>query len=390
MRILIHSNGPHVRSGYGVQTNLLVRQLQSLGHTVAVSCFYGVAGSAIEWNGITLYPSGMAEFGVDMLPGHALAFQADLVICLMDFYKLYQIAGPLSQFPFKIAGWVPVDTNDKIGKGDLATLQGTKAYPIAISQHGLKMMTDAGLDADYIPHAVDTDVYKPAEDRMQVRWEQGNAGKFVIGINAANSDEKRKSFTEQLMAFKLFRDKHPDAELLLHTLMRHSRGLDLWTMCEDLGIDAHVRSSDQYSYISGSMDEHAMSEWYGSLDILSNASHGEGFGIPVLEAQACGTPVVVTRASAMTELCGSGWKVDGEPLWNPWHRAEWVRPSIKGILAAYEKAYLVRGSKSWRDKAVKFAEPYDYRTVATQYWKPFLDKVERELTLREKSPIISA
>lgn len=379
MRILIHSNGPHVPSGYGVQTALLVKQLQSLGHTVAVSCFYGVSGSAIEWNGITLYPSGMADFGLDMLPGHALSFKADLVICLMDFYKLHGIAVPLSQFPFKIAAWVPIDTNDCISRGDLYTLQKTQAFPVAVSKHGLKMMTDAGLDADYIPHAVDLDYFKPAEDRITLKWEQGNAGKFVIGINAANADEKRKSFPEQFLAFKEFRKRHSDAVLLIHTVMGHSRGHDLWQMLEDLGLSDAVQSSDQYAYIAGTLGPDAMAEWYNGLDVLSNASHAEGFGIPILEAQACGTPVVVTRASSMTELCGSGHLVDGEPLWNPWHHAEWVRPSIKGIVAAYEKAYTTRGSKTPRDKAVKFAEPYDYRTVATQYWKPFLDKVERSL-----------
>ena len=375
----MHSNGPHVPSGYGVQCNLLVRQLQSLGHEVAVSCFYGLSGAAMKWGGVNLYPSGMADFGLDVLPGHAMTFGADLVITLMDFYKLETIAAALARFPFKIAAWCPIDTNDRIGRGDLATLKNSKAYPVAVSKHGRNLMLEAGLDAHYIPHSIDLSVFHPAQDRDSVRENTGTTGKFVIGINAANQDAIRKSFPEQLTAFKMFTGKHPDVILLLHTLMGHSRGHDLFTMVEDFGLENHVRMSDQYAYIAGTMGADAMAEWYQSLDVLSNASHGEGFGIPLLESQACGVPVVTTQASAMTELCGSGWLVEGEPYWNPYHHAEWVRPSIRKILAAYEKAYTARHSKMYRDKAAAFAQPYEYGLVAREYWKPFLEKVQSDL-----------
>ena len=39
-----------------------------------------------------------------------------------------------------------------------------------------------------------------------------------------------------------------------------------------------------------------MAGWYRSLDVLSACSYGEGFGLPILEAQACGSPAIVTDA----------------------------------------------------------------------------------------------
>lgn len=43
---------------------------------------------------------------------------------------------------------------------------------------------------------------------------------------------------------------------------------------------------------------------------MSEYQLGEGFGIPIIEAQAAGCPVIVTDCTAMTELCLSGWLIE--------------------------------------------------------------------------------
>ena len=55
---------------------------------------------------------------------------------------------------------------------------------------------------------------------------------------------------------------------------------------------------------------------YQAFDVLLNPSMGEGFGIPILEAQACGVPVIASDHSAMTELTQAGWLVTGDPWWD--------------------------------------------------------------------------
>jgi glycosyltransferase involved in cell wall biosynthesis len=51
--------------------------------------------------------------------------------------------------------------------------------------------------------------------------------------------------------------------------------------------------------------------WYNAATALAYPSVYEGFGLPVLEAQACGTPVLTSNASSLPEAAGdAGLMVD--------------------------------------------------------------------------------
>ena len=54
----------------------------------------------------------------------------------------------------------------------------------------------------------------------------------------------------------------------------------------------------------GYLDEDALQTLYASAKAFAYLSVYEGFGLPVLESMACGTPVLVSQAQALTELVG--------------------------------------------------------------------------------------
>ncbi len=62
-----------------------------------------------------------------------------------------------------------------------------------------------------------------------------------------------------------------------------------------------------------------MVDAYNAMDVLTNVALGQGFGIPILEAQACGTPVIVGDWTSMSELCFAGWKVAKEEALPVYH-----------------------------------------------------------------------
>src|SRR5215475_2513470 len=120
-----------------------------------------------------------------------------------------------------------------------------------------------------------------------------------------------------------------------------------------------------------------MAAWYRGIDVLSLCSYGEGFGLPLIEAQACGTPVITTDASAMSELCGAGWAVSGTPFWSHGHSAFWSRPDISDIEQAYEQAYYAwKEGKLPQKQARDFALIYDADNVFANHWVPVLEELE--------------
>jgi glycosyltransferase involved in cell wall biosynthesis len=62
---------------------------------------------------------------------------------------------------------------------------------------------------------------------------------------------------------------------------------------------------------TGQIREQDKAALYSAATLFAFPSLYEGFGIPVLEAMACGTPVLTSNLSALPEVAGdAGWLVD--------------------------------------------------------------------------------
>lgn len=377
MKILLHSNAPWIPSGYGQQTALFAPRIASLGHDVEISAFSGLAGHAMTWNGFTVHPAGEQQFGNDVLPLRSQHFFGDdlgIVITLCDVWVLDpDIAKDIS-----MASWFPVDCAP-LSRVDRDWFERSTSVPITMSRHGEKMALEAGLAPLYVPHGIDTNVFAPVDDRSVLREALGiPTDAFVIGMNAANKsmEPSRKAFCQQFEAFARLRRKHSDALMFCHTRVESQYGVSLDPLLRDLGIADAVLFTDQYAYTHGLTKPEYLAAMYGACDLVTNASYGEGFGLAIIEAQACGTPVVVTDASAMPELVGAGWTVRGDRYWNPVHEAWWKAPSVDDLARVYRKAYDGQAAKR-REQAREFALTYDADRVLVDHWKPALELLEQ-------------
>jgi len=385
VRISWWSNAPWTQTGYGTQTAQVVRRLAADGHDVSVSCNFGVHGQMLEWEGVPVYPGGMDAYSQDVIVSHATDWfrrggtDAGLLVTLFDTWILKNERLP--DLPL-IASWVPID-HMPCPPDVLDWCKRDNVVPIAMSKHGRAMLAEAGVDCEYVPHAVEgwakpTTTLPSGRDPRELL--DIPRGAFVVMVNGANKGvlPVRKAFGEMLMAFSVFARDHDDAILYLHTdVSPGTGGVDLMRLAAACGIPADkIRSVDQYAQRMGIAQE-MLAAFYTMADVLLSTSMGEGFGIPVIEAQACGTRVIVSDWTAQPELVGDGWVAECQPYWDEPQRAWFCVPLVPSIVDSLEAAY--KAPRGVSHKAVRAMDAYRADTVFTEHWRPILGRLAERL-----------
>jgi glycosyltransferase involved in cell wall biosynthesis len=335
--------GAHL-AGYGQQTGLFAPHLAQ-HYQLGLSSFYGLEGARITWDGIPVFPGMGGEFGNESLVQHAKHhFGGDpkggLVVTLMDVWVL----DPQWTSQVNCACWCPVDHEPAPPKVVEFFMQ-SDAVPIAMSRFGESML--GRLDPLYVPHAIDTEQYKPYNKRAAREEAGAPRDAFLVGMVAANKGRpSRKGFTQAFLAFRKFAETHDNAYLYLHTMVNPgvAAGENILALLEALGIPKdRVLIADQYRVLFDPYSCSSMAKIYSTMDVLLNPAMGEGFGIPVLEAQACfpaGTPVRVEdplavqcrpytgRLVKIETARGSFEATSDHPVWTQrgWQSAGSIRP----------------------------------------------------------------
>jgi glycosyltransferase involved in cell wall biosynthesis len=289
---------------------------------------------------------------------------------------------------FDVVSWVPVD-HEPTPAPVRRFFERSGAVPMAMSKFGAEQLTNDGLEPLYVPHAVDTQNYR-LQDKAKAREKVGlPADDFIVGMVAANKgNPSRKCFAEAFQAFKVLHDRHPEARLYLHTEMNgRFDGVNLPALLTATGIDLKAVSfADQYRVVHLPITQKSMAGIYSSMDVLLSPSAGEGFGIPVVEAQAAGVPVIVSDFSAQPELCASGWTVEGVRHYTP--IGSWqFRPNVESIADRLETAYALRDDEKQRKAARDLAKQYDVRRVLDKYMLPALEQARERFAERKPTKL---
>lgn len=383
MRILWFSNSPRVGTGYGTQTKEVVPRIVAAGHDVAISANWPHHGEVIDAfdDGKTpLFPAGKDKYSNDIVAAHAAVWKADWTITLYDVWPLVR-----DRFPENVASWVPIDHQPV--PPEVANWCKT-VRPIAMSRFGQRMLAEQDIESAYIPHSIDTSVFRPTPTTRMGQPTREAVGipadAFVVIIAAANQGvhPPRKAWAQMYLALGHFMRENPDVWLYVHTDKIGLGGVDLDSLEQATGLPMErVRYTDAYAYATGRVMPEDLAALYSMSDVMLASSMGEGFGIPVVEAQACGTPVIVSDFSAQPELCASGWLVQGQPYWDEAQRSWFLDPFVHSILKNLEDAYAARGDNGLRERAVAFAAAYDTDRVFAEHWVPFLDSLEAKPAL---------
>lgn len=119
-----------------------------------------------------------------------------------------------------------------------------------------------------------------------------NLGRFIIFVGVITA---RKNISGLIKAFRIIREKIPGIKLVIAGNHSGFGSAPLHKMMDDLQNDLILLKG---------VSEEELVLLYNSAELFIFPSFAEGFGLPVLEAMSCGTPVVISGISALPEVGG--------------------------------------------------------------------------------------
>jgi glycosyltransferase involved in cell wall biosynthesis len=380
--ISVYSNSPDQPTGYGQQARYLVDRLKRQGFDVAALSNYGLEGIKREletpYGKIPHFARGFDMYSNDTAPVDHKVFAASKPGQRSAMLTLYDVWVLTSKGfdDIDVLAWTPLDHVTLPPRVE-AFLRKPNVTPVAMAPHGVRQMENKGIECKYAPHGIDTKTMKPTFeiDGQAIDEHMGTKDRYVVGMVAANKSSgliHRKAFSENLLAFSIFKKKHPDAMLYLHTEPTGKGvGWNLLSLLSSLGIEKEdVAFPDPTSYRYG-ISQETLAAYYTGMDVLLATSYGEGFGVPTIEALATGTRVIGSSWAATPDLVSAdSWVVAGQPSWDSGQDAWWQIPNVPSIVTALEEAYKLGKGRS--QTAIEFASQFDVDTVWAKYWLPIL------------------
>ena len=369
--VIIVSNTPLAPTGYGQQTKQLAIRMKADGITVGVAANYG-APTNMEVEGIQIYAEGLIKYANDSGPENIAmaASQGGFGITLFDVW----VAINEAYHSLPIVAWVPIDHDPVPPRVAEWCIKGGNKMIIAMSKHGEQALLKAGVPRDrlrYIPHAIDTKVW--SADGPTCRNVLRVPEDAHLTVITAMNKGKRKSFPEMLKAWALFAEARKDAYLYLHTdRFGHLDGINLIPLLRTIKAPEDRIRWVNSSQMRAGIAAETLASIMRSSDVLLLASRGEGFGIPVIEAQAVGTPVIVTDWTAQPELVKDhGYIVEGQPEWDEMQESYWKVPNVESILEGLAVNYIATKSGNINRQALA-AKMYEYDAdyVYKTKWQP--------------------
>jgi glycosyltransferase involved in cell wall biosynthesis len=287
-----------------------------------------------------------------------------------------------------LLAYVPIDGHEYPKAWDVL---GRVTQRVAMSKHGQTVMPEAPL----VYHGIDSDVFYPVTERPitvstgETLYTKRDC-KRVFGYDQdgflvlrVDSNSGRKDYPASWKALVPVMTRHSDISVHFHcksTFGADASGVDFPAL---LSRDPETKDRFHFpdlhtSFIGWPVEN--LCALYNAADLFLSTSRGEGFGLTIAEALACGTPVIAQHVASIPEVVGPGGILitPERRITVPFGWEEWL-PNIAEFSAAIEHLYLAGGVRRKLGEAglAHVRETFSW-DVATAQMDGIIEKLARE------------
>ena len=300
----------------------------------------------------TVLPPALQKAKVDLL--HALAFVAPLaapVPFITTIYDLSFIRYPQAFRPHN-RWYLRTFTKHSArrAKAIIAISESTRQDVIqAFGVSPEKVHTVyCGVDSAFKP-------LPPAQiDAFKAK--RGLPNRFILRLGTI---EPRKNVEGLIKAYALWRKQDQNAPKLFIAGGKGWYYQQVFQLVETLELSEHI-------VFPGYLPQEELPLWYNAGELFVYPSHFEGFGLPALEAMACGTPIITSNVSSLPEVAGQAGLL--------------VSPADTVALSrAMQKVfYNADLAHQMRQKGLAQAAKFNWRKTAAQTAQIYRQTLEKE------------
>lgn len=259
---------------------------------------------------------------------------------------------------------------------------------LVISQFGLQQMTDAKVDGTFLPLGIDISSWRRPQpgERKALRKALGfEEGQFVV-LTVADNQERKNLWAGARTIADLA--KTHDAYWALVTRVNSPFGWRMDELAQSLGITERMMLFDR------GLPFDRLWTLYAAADAFLLPSKAEGFGMPLIEAMACGVPVVATDCTACTEQIYDDYPANmvarGFPIGIEYQHVDVWGNSVRSWADAASAANHLRTIAAWKQAGDPQLEAIIERGLAyaaSRTWDRAIDVLDGAIE-RVKQPVV--